>query len=62
LQAAIEQNERYESYIVTALLKMDDMERMIESLREGWFKVLRRCIEGYSIEESQNQIGYLTVS
>ncbi|KAH7183813.1 hypothetical protein BKA60DRAFT_549076 [Fusarium oxysporum] len=41
LQAAIEQNETYESYIVTALLKMDDMERMIESLREGWFKVLR---------------------
>jgi hypothetical protein len=44
LQAAIEQNERYESYIVTALLKMDDMERMIKSLREGWFKVLRWCM------------------
>ncbi|KAM5527444.1 hypothetical protein FOXYSP1_20316 [Fusarium oxysporum f. sp. phaseoli] len=44
LQAAIEQTERYESYIVTALLKMDDMERMIESLREGWFKVLRWCM------------------
>ncbi|WJG35866.1 uncharacterized protein FOBCDRAFT_242099 [Fusarium oxysporum Fo47] len=57
LQAAVEQNERYESFIVTAFLKMDDMERMVESLRDGWFKASQWCIEGYNIEESQNQIG-----
>jgi outer membrane murein-binding lipoprotein Lpp len=55
LQAAIEQNERYESFIVNAFLRMDDMETMIGSLREGWFKALGGCIEGHSIEESQNQ-------
>ncbi|WKT53967.1 hypothetical protein QSH57_004551 [Fusarium oxysporum f. sp. vasinfectum] len=55
LQAAIGQNERYESFILNAFLRMDDMETMSGSLREGWFKALGGCIEGHSIEESQNQ-------
>ncbi|KAF4334095.1 hypothetical protein FBEOM_12074 [Fusarium beomiforme] len=55
LQAAIEQKERYESFIVNAFLRMDDMETIIEGLREGWFKALGGCVEGYSIEESQSQ-------
>jgi hypothetical protein len=54
-QAAIERNERYESFIVNAFLRMDDMETMIGSLREGWFKALGGYTEGYSIDNSQNQ-------
>ncbi|KAG8665048.1 hypothetical protein FPOAC2_14296 [Fusarium poae] len=54
LQAAIERNERYDSFILNAFLKMDDMERTIQSLREGWFNALEGPMNGYSTEECQD--------
>ncbi|VTO92624.1 unnamed protein product [Fusarium graminearum] len=51
LQAAIELNERYDSFILSAFLRMGDMARTIESLREGWFNALEGSLEGFKIEE-----------
>ncbi|KAJ3454302.1 hypothetical protein MRS44_018196 [Fusarium solani] len=40
LQAAIEQKELYESFVLKAFLTMDDLGRMIEGLRDGGYRVL----------------------
>ena len=55
LQAAVERNDRYDSFILGAFLRMDDVERTIESLREDWFNALEGSISVHNTEICQDR-------